>query len=64
MLGISLDGVDEVGDEVSAALILGLHVRPFVGHALVHVYERVISADCPKDDNDNDADEYHRALAE
>ncbi len=41
MLGVALDGLDKIGDEVEAALILHLHLAPLLGHALVEHHQAV-----------------------
>src|SRR6185503_4652053 len=57
--GVSLDGLDEVGDEVPAPLQLDVDVRPSFTHALAHRDQAVVEADDKYDDerDDNERDQ-------
>ena len=55
--GVALDRLDEVRDEVVAALELHVHLRKGVLHRLTQPDEAVVNAHRPQADDDEDGDE-------
>src|SRR5919108_115375 len=61
--GEAADGLDEVGDEIGAALVDVLNLRPLLVDVLLGADEIVVDADAPHDadaaDEDADDEEQH-----
>ena len=53
MAGVALDDVDEVGDEVGAALVVILYLSPGRIDLLLRAYEAVILRYPPEEDEDS-----------
>ena len=68
VLGVALDGFDEVGDEVSTTLISRLYVGECSSGFLLNTYHRVVSTGSPctyDDDGCDDSDNktfFHNAI--
>ena len=58
MGGIALYRIDEIGDQVSATLVLILYLAPRLAHALLLLHRLIIEADAgddrPEDKQDED----------
>src|SRR5262249_28456071 len=57
MRGVALHGVDEVGNQIGAALQRGLHVAPRFLNRLVHGIERAVNRNPASNEHDDDQDD-------
>jgi hypothetical protein len=58
MAHVTLDGFDEIWNQVVAASELNVDLREAVTHSVAHVYQIVVHLDCPENDGGEYDDDY------